>query len=324
MPCCSSNSFALAITSSLNVTIAKDEDPINTLSNFFSYCGTITNLYTEPDENGTMRSFITFEDPDSVKNALFLTGGTLNGQVIHIEASPLKEVPVQTQGIINNQPRYLPPVIHSMTSIIASLLAAGYTLRDDVIAKAKEFDEQHGIVERLKETKNMVQTKFVEIDGNIKDRMNDIKNQVQNKIGEVGQKIEEIDTRKKQITEQIEGQIQERIQTIQTTVTTNVEHVQQNVEQVQQNVQERIQTIKTNVGQVQQNVQQNVEQYLDSHENIKKGVDQAKQWGQYLWEKTGEVSGQIREVISPQQTTVVVVEETTETTTTETTPQQTQ
>jgi len=156
-----------------NINISKDEDPVETLSNFFSYCGTITNLYSEPSENGMFRAYITFEDVDSVKTALFVTGGNLNGQPIHIEVSPTSDVPVQTQGI-HNQP---PPntedntsheYIRSMTSIVSSLLAAGYSLSNDAIAKAKEFDDQHGIVDKLMVTKNIVQNKFEELDEKLK------------------------------------------------------------------------------------------------------------------------------------------------------------
>jgi len=47
-----------------------------------------------------------------------------------------------------------------------------------------------------------------------------------------------------------------------------------------------------------------VDNFIENHETIKKGVDQAKQWGQFLFSKTSQVVGTIGTMINETTTQV--------------------
>jgi len=236
---------------------------------FFSFCGKITHLSTEPADNGTFRAFITFDHIQSVETALVVDGTNLNGSIIHTELAPLTSIPVQTE-VINNTESDLPPVIQSMSVVMSNLVAGGYKLSQEALNKAKTFDEQHKITEKLKDTTSKVQNKVEQIGEQIDEKLqitekfNDLKTTVQTKYKEVEEKLD-LNNKTKQIGETTTLVIQN----LQTTVTTNV-----------------------------QSIGSDVEQFIDNHETLKNGVNQAKQWTQFLWSKTGEVVGNIGNMIN--------------------------
>jgi len=253
-----------------NIVARPNENLVQSLSEFFSYCGKITNLYVEQAELGAFKAYITFDHAQSVETALVINGTTFNGVNIKIERAPFVDIPIQTEGI-KNKPE-LPQGLQTMTNVMSNLITGGYKLSQDVLGKAKEFDEKVGITDKLKDTKDKVQHKVEEIGGTLDEKLKITEkiDTVQSKFKEVEGKLD-LGTKTKEIGEQTKSVVQ----TIGSTVQTNV-----------------------------QSMGNDVENFIEKHETLKKGVDQVKKIGDFLWSTGEQIVGTVGNVINETTTQV--------------------
>ena len=129
------------------------------------FCGKITKVDFDATQH---TAAIHFEKPSAAKTALMLNGGTLDGAHLAItsehEPVPSKEDEAHHEGHIDqsDKPRagstsLLPPVSPfghralnaTCQSVAAEYLARGYTLSDQILQRAIELDQQHGISNRF-------------------------------------------------------------------------------------------------------------------------------------------------------------------------------
>jgi len=173
-----------------------------TVSDFFSFCGRITKLTLrrEATGDGSQEAIVVFETDSAAKTALLLTNALIVDRPItvvpHVSSSvdteggevSQKEVP---QEDITNRTFTAPDHERSKTSVVASMLAAGYVLGTDSVAKARDFDEKHMISLQLKVGAEQVKAKANEIDKalHISETANVIKTVTIEKAKEVDEKL---------------------------------------------------------------------------------------------------------------------------------------
>jgi len=174
-----------------------------TVSDFFSFCGRITKLTLrkEATGDGSQEAIVVFETDSAAKTALLLTNALIVDRPItvvpHVAATTdtpqaqgevLKDVAPDT---ITNRTFTAPDHERSKTSVVASMLAAGYVLGTDSVAKAREFDEKHMISLQLKVGAEQVKAKANEIDKalHISETANVIKTVTMEKAKEMDEKL---------------------------------------------------------------------------------------------------------------------------------------
>ena len=168
--------------------IPSDVSPVK-VREFFSFCGKITDL--KPlDDNGKVKKYeVVFASPKAVSTALLLSDAELENTFIKVEEVPeitegetglapeqggaaaaaaattttttekdIKEEPVLTGDKTYDEvdqeekPKY---------AIFAQLLADGYVISDQVIAKGIEFDKKNGVSSRFNEFITGLDKKYV-------------------------------------------------------------------------------------------------------------------------------------------------------------------
>jgi len=148
-------------------------------------------------------AIIQFETESAAKTALLLTNALIVDRPITVTAylsstsTPLTSTSTTTTTTSEKSPEVLgTPVdsndiaqkdfggVHdderSKTSVIASLLAAGYVLAENALDKAKEIDEKHHFSNRAKVTVDQIKTKAQELDTQygITEKATNIKNSI--------------------------------------------------------------------------------------------------------------------------------------------------
>ncbi|KAL6075905.1 Actin cytoskeleton protein [Balamuthia mandrillaris] len=144
-----------------------------TVTDFFSFCGKITSLKLTVDEEGTKHALVVFESEAAAKTALLLSNALIVDRpitVVPAGAESGAELPEGTSTTtlhgsqIENKPHQLPPEQRTHTSVIASMIAAGYMVGAEAIQKAREYDEAHSISVQLKVGAQAIKAKASEID----------------------------------------------------------------------------------------------------------------------------------------------------------------
>lgn len=114
---------------------------------FFSFCGKIQNLKMEADGE-KQKAIITFERPSAARTALLLQDAHLGTSQVHVSTSTSLDgtstppsTDKSTAGISQeDKPR---------TAVVAEYLSHGYTLTDQALQKAIDYDHQTGISKRF-------------------------------------------------------------------------------------------------------------------------------------------------------------------------------
>jgi len=125
----------------------------NTLKEFFSFCGNITNIALEKrDYVSPSEAMITFENHDSIDTALLLSGALLDERPLAV--CLLKDLdkvhPPEPQPTLNlhttHPPEHQPSTVATK---VAPVLAAAYFLGSVALNKIKEIDEKTKISETV-------------------------------------------------------------------------------------------------------------------------------------------------------------------------------
>jgi len=156
-----------------------------TVSDFFSFCGKINQLFLKNEEGKeTSSAVIQFETESAAKTALLLTNALIVDRPITVTAyvqssttpsDSTTETPtpiaVETQGtpvdasnITHKDFGGVSDEDRSKTSVIASLLAAGYTLAKDALAEAKALDDRNNFSARAQVVVDQMVVKAKQID----------------------------------------------------------------------------------------------------------------------------------------------------------------
>lgn len=171
-----------------------------TVSDFFSFCGRITRLNLRSVEGGAQEAVVVFETDSAAKTALLLTNALIVDRPITVvphtpqagdaQASPVEASVAAPQNITDRQ-HAVPDAERTKTSVIASLIAAGYVLGSDTIGKAREIDEKHMISLQLKVGAEQIKAKANEIDKtlHISETATAIRTGVVEKAKEVDEKL---------------------------------------------------------------------------------------------------------------------------------------
>jgi len=142
-----------------------------TVSDFFSFCGRITRLTLRRETNsvdGAQEAVVVFETDAAARTALLLTNALIVDRPITvISYTPSSsEVVLEEKGgeNITVRPQSVPDSERTKTSVVASMVAAGYVLGSDAIGRAKEIDEKHMISLQIKVGAEQIKAKANEID----------------------------------------------------------------------------------------------------------------------------------------------------------------
>lgn len=176
-----------------------------TVTDFFSFCGRITQLLLKKEEGkDTSAAIVEFETESAAKTALLLTNALIVDRPINVNpfvriATPIaapQTVVVDQSKITQRDFGNVPDENRSKTSVIASLLAAGYTLANDALDEAKEYDEKHNISLRAKVAVDQLLVKAHEIDVHygISEKATAAKNTVVEKTKPVVEKAKQVDS----------------------------------------------------------------------------------------------------------------------------------
>eukprot|EP00475_Leptophrys_vorax_P007248 TRINITY_DN14593_c0_g1_i4.p1 TRINITY_DN14593_c0_g1~~TRINITY_DN14593_c0_g1_i4.p1 ORF type:complete len:365 (+),score=63.76 TRINITY_DN14593_c0_g1_i4:213-1307(+) len=123
---------------------------------FFSFSGEITGIETKTDLKKGQIAYVTFAEERALETALLLSGAVIVDEPIIVEVAEGYELPdraahvaqevhrVMTQSP-NKNPLGFTPDLKTAEETMASMLASGYILSKDAVAKAKDFDEQHSL-----------------------------------------------------------------------------------------------------------------------------------------------------------------------------------
>lgn len=161
-------------TKTVLVTNVSPNATEKTVSDFFSFCGKITKLYLKQDEGRpTKTAVVQFETESAAKTALLLSNALIVDLPISVvpysqaaaEAAPTvtSTAPAAADNITTRD-FGVPDDQRTKTSVVVSLLAAGYVVGEDTVAKAREFDEKHSILLQAKIGYETVKAKALEVD----------------------------------------------------------------------------------------------------------------------------------------------------------------
>lgn len=167
-----------------------------TVSDFFSFCGRITRLNLRASAEGSQEAVVVFETDSASKTALLLTNALIVDRPITVvpyvpttsELEAQASAPVEP---LTERAQVAPDAERTKTSVVASLVAAGYVLGTDTISKAREIDEKHMISLQLKVGAEQIKAKANEIDKqlHISETATAIKTTVVQKATEVDEKL---------------------------------------------------------------------------------------------------------------------------------------
>jgi len=167
-----------------------------TVSDFFSFCGRVTRLSLRSSDGGIQEAVVVFETDSAAKTALLLTNALIVDRPITVvahSAGAEAEAAASTSGeaVITDRNHAVPDSERTKTSVMASLIAAGYVLGTDTINKARDLDEKHMISLQLKVGAEQIKAKANEIDKtlHISETATAIKTGVVEKAKEVDEKL---------------------------------------------------------------------------------------------------------------------------------------
>eukprot|EP00008_Paramoeba_atlantica_P013108 CAMPEP_0201475758 /NCGR_PEP_ID=MMETSP0151_2-20130828/1125_1 /ASSEMBLY_ACC=CAM_ASM_000257 /TAXON_ID=200890 /ORGANISM="Paramoeba atlantica, Strain 621/1 / CCAP 1560/9" /LENGTH=319 /DNA_ID=CAMNT_0047855941 /DNA_START=45 /DNA_END=1004 /DNA_ORIENTATION=+ len=143
------------------------------ITEFFGFCGKIASLRLRTASPGpSQEALVEFENPLAAKTSLMLKDALIDGVPIQVVPA-IERVPPQLESQEEVKSANLEGQLYqndaegtsrTSTSVVASMLAAGYTLGQDSFQKAVALDEQHSISAKAQEAWNSVTTTATNID----------------------------------------------------------------------------------------------------------------------------------------------------------------
>jgi len=119
------------------------------VTDFFSFCGKIQSLKMEADGAEKQKAIITFERPSAARTALLLQDAHLGTSQVHVSTS----IPLDgTSTPPSSEPKHEHDFSQEdkpRTAVVAEYLSHGYTLTDQALQKAIDYDQTHGLSKRF-------------------------------------------------------------------------------------------------------------------------------------------------------------------------------
>ncbi|KAI7729556.1 hypothetical protein M8C21_016666, partial [Ambrosia artemisiifolia] len=143
------------------------------VSEFFSFSGKIVYVEVQSnDDDCSQNAFVTFTDSQGADTAVLLSGATIIDTTVTVTLAPEYHLPPEAASAL--PPRggytYAPAkgepgsALSKAEDVVSSLFAKGVVLGKDAVTKAKSFDQQHGITEKVSTGTSIVTEKVKEVD----------------------------------------------------------------------------------------------------------------------------------------------------------------
>jgi len=159
------------------VTNVSPSSTEKTVSDFFSFCGKISRLYLSR-QNDVVSVVVVFETESAAKTALLLTNALIGDRPITVSPYglyPNLSTPTAPAGVPGMQEAEASNITQrdfgdvnddqrTKTSVVASLIAAGYSLGMDALAKAQEIDQKTRFQDKAKGAYDNMVAKAHQID----------------------------------------------------------------------------------------------------------------------------------------------------------------
>jgi len=237
-----------------------------TVSDFFSFCGKITKLFlTKTEGSDTSVAVVQFETESAAKTALLLTNaliidrpitvvGYSFGQEKEKTEQPAEQTPVLSStsqvpdSKITTRDFGVPDEQRTKTSVVASLLAAGYVLGQGALDSAKDLDEKHMISLQAKVAVESVKAKLHEIDLSygISEKAQSFQKQATEKVKQIDEQYK-ISEKAKEVGNQIKTTTTTAVQKVlaQPTVQSTVNVVKEKATNVKNSVSAQINELES-------------------------------------------------------------------------------
>ncbi len=135
------------LTKKIYVKNVSPQATVDVIVDFFSYCGTVQHAFLYKDVMDLQCATVFFESKDAATTGLLLSGAMIYDRCIEVEQlSPEKEKELKQRkeaGKSDAKPAKISSEANSKSSVVASLLAAGYNVGSNVMNKAKTYDQSH-------------------------------------------------------------------------------------------------------------------------------------------------------------------------------------
>lgn len=269
----SSSSTTVVVT---NISPSANE---KTLSEFFSFCGKITSLKLTKFPNKGGEAVVVFETESAAKTALLLTNALIADRPItvapffeevHSEKSP--NLPETGETVeLKEQISHKTPAStdNTHTSVIASLIAAGYILGNDALNKARAIDEENQISSKIISAATVAKDKMTEIDQqlHITETISNIGTTITTKVNDIDQTYhvsDNVNAAIKTVSQTIGTQVAmaKEVPAVQT-ATTTVNQVGENIKTM---ITPTVDALKANVEEIQQQTNQIIAEKLQNRE----------------------------------------------------------
>ncbi|CAG7883769.1 unnamed protein product [Brassica rapa] len=129
-----------------NVSLgATDRD----LKEFFSFSGDILYLETQSETERSKLAYVTFKDLQGAETAVLLSGATIVDSSVIVTMAPDYQLSPEALASLEPKESSKSPraggdsVLRKAEDVVSSMLAKGFILGKDAIAKAKSVDEKH-------------------------------------------------------------------------------------------------------------------------------------------------------------------------------------
>ncbi|KAL0078687.1 hypothetical protein J3Q64DRAFT_1765674 [Phycomyces blakesleeanus] len=149
-----------------------------TIRDFFLFCGKIKEFEIIKDDEH-QKALVWFERPSAAKTAILLSNASVDNVNILVEPYFESTDPNKTdeKENIKDTDQEAKPV----SNVMAEILAAGYSLGDNILAKGLEFDTKIGFTSRVQQYFNQLQANLQQL--NQKYHVSDRAMDVEHKIG---------------------------------------------------------------------------------------------------------------------------------------------
>ncbi|XP_010530013.1 PREDICTED: binding partner of ACD11 1 [Tarenaya hassleriana] len=127
-----------------NVSLgATDRD----LKEFFSFSGDIVYLETQSESERSKVAYVTFNDLQGAETAVLLSGATIVDSPVAVTMAPDYQLPpdalATSEAKDQKSPGAAESALRKAEDVVSSMLAKGFVLGKDAVAKAKNLDEKH-------------------------------------------------------------------------------------------------------------------------------------------------------------------------------------
>ncbi|XP_039009995.1 binding partner of ACD11 1-like [Hibiscus syriacus] len=124
-----------------NISLAASERDIK---EFFSFSGDIQYVEMRRETENAQVAYVTFKDTQGADTAILLTGAKIVDLSVNI--TPVEDYQLPPEALLSKtekNPVFIDSTVKKAEDMVSTMLAKGFVLGKDAIAKAKAFDEQH-------------------------------------------------------------------------------------------------------------------------------------------------------------------------------------